>query len=263
MLLPRIMSRLILLLVSNLKVFVIFVSQQSCFVDFAEFCSPLNYEVSFDANRIVKVRGVVLDSKGNPNGKLINSATTISSTMLVGVYSVLKTGQLQLNADGSILRKRASTASTKESSQISGSTRSFAASNGLSLSENFQDHELHMSSVQESLCDWSHCKHSHRNSTYVELDGGRFGVVIPGEPVMLIFTKKTQVTSSLPRNSVSFDNVHAIKSSKQGFESNLVDMRSNRFEVNRVGEMLLVEIVYYLRVECGQVINCFYLFISV
>jgi len=224
-------------------------------VDLSDISSPLNYEVSFDANRIVKIRGIIVDSKGVPSGKLINPSTTISSTVLAGVYSILKTGQVQCSFESSTVRKRASTASTKENTQIAGSTRSFSGSNGISnnVPENYPD-DLTLTASQESLCDWCNCKFVQRNGNSIDLDEGRFGIILPGEAVMYVFSKKPLAPpSTISRNSVSFDNFNNIKSSKQLINTEgSSDYRSNWNESNRFGEMVLVEIVYYFRIESGQ-----------
>lgn len=223
--------------------------------DVSDIPSPLNYEVTFDNNRIIKVRGILLDNKGFPNGKAISPTALISSTLLIGNYSLSKSGRLQCCSELP-LRKRASTNSTKEATQASNSNRNFSGTNSSNFgTENSQDFDLPFSANHENYCDWSYCRPAHRHGGCIELDGGKFGITIAGDPIMFIFSRRSPAIQ-VQRNSISFDNLSSLRSGKQGqvdapFDAN----RNNRMDSSRLGDSIyLVEIVYYMKMETGQVI---------
>ncbi len=219
----------------------------------SEIPSPLNYEVTFDSNRIIKVRGIILDNKGLPNGKAISPATLISSTLLIGNYALSKSGRLQSCAELP-LRKRASTNSTKEATQVSSSNRNFSGANASNVGpESSQDYDLPFCANHESFCEWSYCRPAHRQSGCVEFEGGKFGVTINGDPAMYIFSRRSP-NMPIQRNSVSFDNLGSLRSGKSQVEAPFDASRNHRMDSSRLGDsMYLVEIVYYLKMETGQV----------
>lgn len=107
----------------------------SC-VDTRDFASPLCYETSSSAQRLIKVRGIVLDSKGAPVPQAVAHNKIISSTLLAGICSIARTGKVSCNVpEGRPQRRKSSITNTRESMTSAVSRPSIAMSSAAALAE--------------------------------------------------------------------------------------------------------------------------------
>jgi len=234
-----------------------------CFLDASELETPSCSEITADCNRLVKVRGIILDEKGLPSGKAIANNKSIFNCLLTGMCPVKKSGVIVLptpnnngganirvvrrrssNSTGSILVARESLAAgmagvnrkSLADASAAGSIASLLAADSDPAITQFSDH----------LQDWSHCKPGHRQGNTVELGDNRFSVEIQGEPCVWIFSRV--MPGSAHSSSVS----RARAGSLTGGDS-LFGNSANRSDASRSGGICyLVEVQYYLRLETGQ-----------
>lgn len=235
-------------------------------LDASDLTSPLSFDVTCDANRIVKVRGILLDSKGNPCGQPIPQNKIISNTLLAGICPINRSGEIGSITDFQSQRRRASTTTNVTHREESKSTNRPSFSNVATSSQDacvaadtmgLNEVDMPISLGQEHLCDWVACKPNHRQGNVTEMEDGLFAVTIPNEPVVWIFSRRaTGVTG------VSSTRLSRPGSTSRGelpelwFDSS----RSNRMDTSRSGGLLyLVEVQYYFRLETGKV--CVYTFV--
>lgn len=217
-------------------------------LDISEVNSPLSYEVTYDKNRYLKVRGIILDSKGFPGGKAISPNSSISCTLLAGISPIFKNGTIQTILENLTARKRASTNSRDVSSNTNQSSSRASFVGQSASTEVFQDNDLPITLGQESFYEWTTCRPGHRQGPNLfELQDGRFSVAIPGEPVTYIFSRKAPV----PHRTHGSRSGSLATGDPWGGESHRSSM--NRMDSSRSGGMLfLVEIHYFLSIETGQ-----------
>lgn len=140
-------------------------------VDASDMPFPLSSEISCDSMRVVKVRGVILDSKGLPTHHLIGPSKTISCCLLAGTQSVHRSGRI---TSGSTDTGRRNSQSGPHTSSTQGGGRSH------SPTDIFMD-DLPVTLNCEHLYDWSQCKPHHRVGNVVNIDEHKFAVTIPGK----------------------------------------------------------------------------------
>ena len=126
---------------------------------------PLSTELSCDALRTVKIRGVILDGKGSPTHHLVGGNKTISCCLLAGTNAVHRNGKVSsgLNEGG-------------RTNQFGG-TAAGGQSGGISPPID----DLPITLNCENLHDWSFCKPHHRQGNVVNLDDNKFAVTVPGK----------------------------------------------------------------------------------
>eukprot|EP01039_Chlorochromonas_danica_P002589 gene2589-2831_t len=229
------------------------------FLDASDLTSPLSFDVTCDTNRIVKVRGILLDSKGNPCGQPIPQNKIISNTLLAGICPINRSGEISSITDFQSQRRRASTTTNVAHREESKSTNRPSFSNVATSSQDacvsadtmgLNEVDMPISLGQEHLCDWVTCKPNHRQGNVTEMEDGLFAVTIPNEPVVWIFSRRaTGVTG------VSSTRLSRPGSTSRGelpelwFDSS----RSNRMDTSRSGGLLyLVEVQYFFRLETGK-----------
>jgi hypothetical protein len=207
--------------------------------------------VIYDKKRYMKVRGIVLDSKGLPSGKMVNPNASIVCTLLAGISPIYKNGSLQTIFDGPFsIRKRNSTTTRDVSASTDRTGRASFVSGSLASAEVFQDNDLPITLGQEQSYDWTTCRSGNRQGTNLyELDDGKVAVAIPGEPVVFIFGRKAPIGSSISsRTGNANSRSNSLTQDPWGGE------RPNRMDASRAGGVLyLLEIQYYLSIETGQV----------
>ena len=172
--------------------------------------SPLCYETTSDATNLIKVRGIVLDNRGYPTGHPVQYTKVVSSTLLAGVCPVTRTGRALAPGDVRVQRRRSSVsvsegayeAVSRMSAIVPPSTTSLAES---PLPNGTNSCDLPVSFHLEAPYDWTNCKAAHRQSNFTELPEGQFAVTIPGEPVVMIFSRRNpaMITNN---NSASTNN---------------------------------------------------------
>ena len=229
----------------------------------SELTSPFCGDVSSDSSRILKVRGIILDSKGVPAGQSIAQNKIISSTLMAGTCPIFRNGRVQSLSDASAApkRRRGSVMPQSASSQMRDSLSQVGARNSLSVTNLNSLLEVEDSSVtyqQDFLYDWSHCKPGHRQGNIIELEDSKFAVSVPGEPVIWIFSrrspalsgKKTPLSNSL---SPSPNAQNMQKGGNNDLGNILFSNNPNRYDFSRSGGLVyLVEVHYFLRLETGQ-----------
>lgn len=246
------------------------------FLDTSDMASPLSYETTSDLNRIFKVRGILLDQRGNPSGQPILPTSVIHSTLMTGICPVTKTGSIQATLENRPVRRRSSAANPKEAERGTASTTrgSLANSAGNSINGSMvggaggsggdADFDIPVSLGQESNFEWFTCRPGHRQGNIAEMDDGRFSVTLPGEPIVFIFSRRapgSSFTSGTPVQRLSRAGSLApvpentSSSASTFFDSN----RNNRMDASRAGNLFyLVEVQYYFRLETGNVWICYY-----
>jgi rapamycin-insensitive companion of mTOR len=229
------------------------------FLDSSDLGCPASSDMTSDALRLVKVRGIVMDSKGMPSGYAVMNDKTILSTLLCGVCPVTKAGTVLSpsdtpgssggnlmgggNADAdvrasvaaqhhSIHRRRNKSVTTAKSSYSTPDLLGMRSSLSELPSDGAAAVDVPMSMLSGHLQEWAKCKPSHRQksrqiSLQPESEGDdRFAIEVPGEPVVLIFSR-------FPPN---------MKPS---------DKQSSRYNPNAPVAYLL-EVHYILRLQTGQ-----------
>lgn len=233
--------------------------------DVSDLPSPLSFDITSDANRIVKVRGLVLDMSGNPCGRAVAMNKTLACTLLAGICPVRRDGEVQNSIEWQPQRRRASTSQHKEEAKNVGRASYVAGSNSsgaVSVSSSSElggatDADMPVTLGQECLYDWSICKYGHRQGVVTEMEDGLFAVVIPGEPLAWIFSRKP------PLGGIANNGANGGRSSISGGRPSIAGTlesyfdsgsRSNRGDISRSGGMVyLMEIQFFLRLETGNV----------
>jgi len=227
--------------------------REFCFVDVSGIPHPLCTDCTTDANRLVKVRGIIVDGRGLPTGHPIASNRIISNTLMLGASPVNRNGTVtNINEPlRQFKRKSASTipavgnnANPRES--IAGAPRRLSATPATGASTyDFTDFDMPITYQIESYFDWSTCKPGHRQSNTRELGDGLFAVEIAGEPVVWIFSRNIPNFTGAGKKGKAEMNNSRLNAS----------LGSSRSDSSRAGAgfVYLIEIHYYLRLETGQV----------
>lgn len=226
------------------------------FLDSSDLGCPASNDMTSDAVRLVKVRGIVMDSKGMPSGYAVMNDKTIMSTLFCGVCPVTKAGTVlspsdspgsagNLTAGGggdadvrasvaaqhhSIHRRRKSVATVKSS---------YSTPDLLGIRSSLSDApfdaastvDVPLSLLSGHLQEWVKCKPSHRQKTRQLSQPGsegddKFAIEVPGEPAVFIFSR-------YPPNMKP------------------TDKQSSRYNPN-APVAYLVEVHYILRLQTGQ-----------
>eukprot|EP01038_Epipyxis_sp_PR26KG_P005836 gene5836-8052_t len=225
------------------------------FLDSSDMVSPICYDTTSDSNRIVKVRGIILDSKGIPSGVSIAPNRIISNTLLIGVCAVNRFGRINATNENRPPRRKASITTARETTnQIQSSNRqSMSNNNSLhhsTIQNVIEDIDLPVTYQLDYLYDWSICKPGHRQANTFELEDGKFAVMLKDDPVVWIFSRR------MPGVNGVFDaNKRRGSTARQGSMSNVLN--NSRSDQSRAGlgsggSIYLVEIQYYLKIETGQ-----------
>lgn len=236
--------------------------------------SPLSFEISSDSNRILKVRGLVLDTRGLPNGKLISPNMTLFITLMAGVCPIFKSGRVQPFSDlrgNSSSRRRASTSATTNAAATSGVSSttgtgrgSVSATSGSphtipTVEDASSDQDMPNSFGQESLYEWFLCKPSQRQGQLIqEGDTNRYFLALPGEPVVFVFERRqVQPTpNQRPSRSGSISKMGAENMNwTESGRVNSYNFGSSAANPRIASALYLVEVQYYLRFETGMVSN--------
>lgn len=220
------------------------------FIDISDLEQPFSTnEALFDDTRIIKVRGILTDGRGLPSGHPIASNRVISSTLLFGTHPVSKQGEVR-NAKNDVAKGNNLFGNSIKENNGSGKD-----SDKDPIGNNFEKDTVSFKRLNQSNpivgntpnnleLDWSHCKPGHRQGSgnIKELGDGKFAVEIPGEPVILIFSRT--LYSSQSSNQVS-------KRSDQNDSS--IFLGNNRFDRSYTGGFTyLVEVQYFIRLETQQ-----------
>lgn len=155
--------------------------------------SPLCHEITSDAGNLVKVRGIVLDHRGFPTGHPIPYTKVVSCTLLAGVCPVTRTGRALPPGEVKTHRRR-STATEGAYEAVSRMSAMNTNTNSLAecpLPNSGNSYDLPVSYYLDAQYDWSSCKATHRQNHFTELPDGLFSVTVPGEPVVLIFSRRS------------------------------------------------------------------------
>lgn len=225
------------------------------FLDASSLVSSACGESSSDQVRLVKVRGLVLDSTGVPSGVRVDSNRVITSALLCGINPVLRSGKVvRLSADSAkyakAREKRAKAVQILKAEQLKASGGNFRGSMGASVLDGLPEPELPVTFQYEAQHDWSFCKPTHRGGKVTELGDDRFSVEIPNEPVVFIFAR----TLVKPKKNGAEENNTAgtsgtASSSECGIGAN---GRKPTVQRSATGATYLVEVHYYLRLCTDQ-----------
>jgi hypothetical protein len=198
------------------------------YLDSSDLACPSSGDMSSDNLRIIKVRGIVLDSKGNPFPQPVLNDRTIMTSLLCGVCPIMKDGTVVPSSDWPSTQvpnpafNNQTAASAPSESKSSNNVphnsihrrrksilkSSYSTSDLRSIRSSYSDPPpLDLSSTQEppvtllsdAAQDWVRCKPSHRQKTRqldigpshpsFNADDDRFSIEIPDEPVVLIFSR--------------------------------------------------------------------------
>ena len=189
------------------------VSKEDCrflridsYLDTSELRCPASNEMTSDTLRTVKVRGIVLNAKGEPSGFPVQNDRDILSCLLCGSCPVSKDGRVGHSA--SLLKQKTEKTNTEsysaaESSNVT--SASVTKSSNMSVqarrqsvvsvdADKFKDRsDVPVSAINSFLFDWSTCKPKHRTLPRrlpVSGDPDKYAVEIPGEPAVFIFSTK-------------------------------------------------------------------------
>jgi hypothetical protein len=148
------------------------------FKDVSELPFPSSSEILCDNLRIVKVRGIILDAKGNPTGHPIESSRVVNNCLLAGTSSVHRSGKIISTSQLDGTRKKSMSVAQQQPSRTPNTT-------------DFVVDDLPITMNCEHLFDWASCKPHHRqgnnNNNFQE---GKFSVSVPEHPVTWIFSRK-------------------------------------------------------------------------
>lgn len=164
------MNKLFIFYSNHISIFLICYRVCVC-IDASELPFPLTAEISCDSLRLVKVRGVILDSKGYPTHHLIGHSKTISCCLLAGTQSVNRSGHI---TPGTSDTGRRNSHSNSYTTGVPSGTRSH------SPTDIFME-DLPVTLNCENLYDWSQCKPHHRVGNAVHISDNKFAVTVPGE----------------------------------------------------------------------------------
>lgn len=194
------------------------------YVDISDLQHITTAGIISDKNRIIKIRGIVVDAKNIPNPFAVTSNRVISSTLLIGVHPVHKNGNVYCITEKLISKNKTL---TQISSLPNVPGRDSLQRRGSITATNDSDQDLPISFLHEDLFDWSHCKPIHRQSGLsIDLGDDLYAIELPEEPVVLIFARKSNHLSS---------SRHATDSG------------------NRLEKFFhLIEIQYFIRLQTGQ-----------
>lgn len=112
--------------------------------DTRDFASPLCFETSSSAHRLIKVRGIILDAKGAPIAQPVAHNKIISSTLLAGICPIARNGKVSCNVpEGRPQRRKSSITNTRESMTSAVTRPSIAMTTAAALVELTNDRYWH------------------------------------------------------------------------------------------------------------------------
>ena len=207
---------------------------------------PLEAEVSCDALRTVRVKGIVVDAKGLPTGYPISANKVISCCLLAGTSSVQRTGKVvqvshNISANLSNSRRRSMNVNAGQYTARTTATQSYLPTD-LSSPE-----DLPITLNCDHLHDWSVCRPNHRYSLLTPLEDGRLAVSVPEHPVTWVFSRTNNSTGG--------------GMTERGSDPPTADQTSATSTTTGAGggsgggNLYLVEIHYHLKLETGLVSN--------
>lgn len=261
------------------------------FVDTSSLPSAVDSTMTQDGSRIIKIRSVILDSRGLPTGQPIATNLIINNCLLMGTCGVNRNGRILVpNHNEKGARRRTSASASTIMMQGAGMAGGRENNNTTRNSEAGGDYDIPATYQNESNHDWSYCKPGHRQGNVVELVDNKFAVEIAGEPCVWIFSRTPPISSQanaansnnrdsgaggfasqmLRRRTGSFSAGHiqshhiptaasaAGPSTQQSNKSSTSDIGNslfgagNRSDASRAGtSVYLLEVQYYLRLETG------------
>lgn len=209
---------------------------------------------------------MVLDNRGFPTGHPVPYNKVVSSTLLAGVCPITRTGRALNPGEMKVQRRKTSVsegayeAVSRMSAIVPPSNASLAES---PLPNGANSYDLPVSYHLDAPYDWTSCKSSHRQNNSTELPDGLFSVTVPGEPVVLIFSRRSP-SNTTSGNSTS---MRLGRGSSVGNQLPSVPENPGRppsgtpkaagGKVSSGGVVWLVEVQYFFRLETGQV-RCIY-----
>lgn len=225
--------------------------------------SPLCYETTSDQTNLIKVRGIVLDNRGFPTGHPVPYTKVVSSTLLAGVCPVTRSGRALSPGEVKVQRRKTtvSEGAYEAVSRMSAITPSNASLAESPLPNGANAYDLPVSFHLDGSYDWTNCKANHRQNNITELPDGQFSVTVPGEPVVLIFSRRSPTT---PMNVTSGRAGRMGSSALQPIAENASrppsggisphSAANNNRDAARSGAVVwLVEVQYFFRLETGYV----------
>lgn len=221
------------------------------FLDISDLQQPISDDVVSDTNRLVKVRGVILDSKGFAIAQPIAINRIISSTLMIGINPVLSDGSV-VPANEIRPQRRKSLNSTTNNQNVPTSTGTRESNGRRSSASPVPDDSDQPVSSQVNLFEWTECTPTDRQGNrMVDIGDGLFCVEIQNKPVKFIFSRVAPISnnhvpagfnSQRPRSEVPFS------STRNSFQDpNL--LTPNRYSG---GYLYLKEVQYILRLETKQ-----------
>jgi rapamycin-insensitive companion of mTOR len=186
------------------------------YLDTSELRCPASNEMTSDNLRTVKVRGIVLNAKGEPGGFPVMNDRILMSCLLCGTCPVSKEGRVGLSANNLGQRSggsgsgsgggggdremgadggRATSASVSKSSNMSVQARRqsiISANTGDKDADWYKDQaDVPVSALNAAIHDWTTCKPTHRTAPRrlpVPGDPHKYSIELPGEPAVFVFS---------------------------------------------------------------------------
>ena len=225
----------------------------TCILDLSTLPFPLEAEVSCDALRTVRVKGIVVDAKGLPTGYPISANKVISCCLLAGTSSVQRTGKVvqvshNISANLSNSRRRSMNVNAGQYTARTTATQSYQPTD-LSSPE-----DLPITLNCDHLHDWSVCRPNHRHSLLTPLEDGRLAVSVPEHPVTWVFSRTNSSTGGGMTERGS-DPPTADQTSVAVTTSTTTGVGAGMGGGSGGGNLYLVEIHYHLKLETGLVSN--------
>lgn len=178
------------------------------YFDSSELASTGSNEMTSDAHRLVRVKGVVLDARGIPSPYPVPNDKTLSACLLCGINPVHRDGRVYPTQSVSTpdacrshiplnsLQRRRQVAKASFGLESIGHGRVLNHMRSSLTGETGDVTEYPITYQVENLQDWSSCKPSVRQSRQIEMGGGKFAVEIPGDPVVWIFSRSSSTAST-------------------------------------------------------------------
>lgn len=182
------------------------------YLDTSELRCPASNEMTSDKLRTVKVRGIVLNSKGEPSGFPVLNDRNMMSCLLCGTCPVSKEGRVGMSANNIAKHTERSGAERDMGNMDSGSVTSASVSKSSNMSVHSRRHnvlnaekhststdtewykdqtDVPVSAINPSIHDWTTCKPTHRTVPRrlpIAGDPNKYSIEIPGEPAVFIFS---------------------------------------------------------------------------
>lgn len=185
------------------------------YLDTSELRCPASNEMTSDNLRVVKVRGIVLNAKGEPGAIPLLNDRNIMSCLLCGACPLSKDGRVGPPANNvskmekahfdrdnfpndaptAFLSSSGNSSSKCSNMSVQSRRQSFLSAHTGDKSSDMEwckdQSDMPVSAINSSIHAWTVCKPTHRSTPRrlpIPGDPDRYAVEIPGEPAVFIFS---------------------------------------------------------------------------